>query len=80
MTVRFTPQGCKVVKTFSIMENGGVHEKIELSVDPASQLSLVIEESASRMPATPVELQGGIPKGSTRVRSTKFGFELVPAG
>ena len=77
MTVRFTHQGCKVETTCIIQPNGAWREQVVLSVDPASLLSLVIEERASRAVPTHVELRGGIPKGSMRVRSTKFGFELI---
>lgn len=73
MTVRFTPQGCKVETTCTIQPNGQYTESIELSVDPASQLSLVIEEHATRevaARATTLPQRGSF-------RSTKFGFELV---
>jgi hypothetical protein len=73
MTVRFTPQGCKVETTCIIQPNGTYTEHVILSVDPASQLSLVIEEHA----AQPHSPRAGLPaRGSTRVRSTKHGFEL----
>jgi hypothetical protein len=73
MVVRFTSQGCKVDITCTIQTNGTYTESIELSVDPASQLSLVIEEHATRevvARATTLPQRGSF-------RSTKFGFELV---
>jgi len=74
MTVRFTKEGCRVETTCVIQPNGTYTESIELSVDPASQLSLVVEEGASRAHSP----RAGLPvRGSTRVRSTKHGFELV---
>ena len=75
MTVRFTPQGCRVEKTFSVAEGGIVHEHITLSVDPASELSLLVEDHSNRPYIPPAA-----PRGSTRVRTTKFGFELVAEG
>ena len=75
MTVRYTPQGCKVEKTFSILPDGGVHESITLSVDPGSQLALAVEERSTQPYEPPAA-----PRGSTRVRATRFGFELVPEG
>jgi hypothetical protein len=75
MTVRFTPQGCKVEKTFTITGDGAVHERITLSVEPGSELSLMVEDRSNR-PYTPPRPLGS----STRVRSTRFGFELVPEG
>lgn len=48
MTVRTTRQGCTVQTKFIIQPNGEVREEIKLSVDPASQLSLVMEECAGR--------------------------------
>ncbi len=72
MTIRFTPQGCKVETTCTIQPNGTYTERVVLSVDPASQLSLVIEERASRAVG-----YTQAPKSSLRrVRSTKYGFEL----
>jgi hypothetical protein len=74
VSARFTPQGCKVETTYIIQPNGSYTESIVLSVDPASQLSLVIEERASQALAP----RAGLPaKGSSRVRATKHGFELV---
>lgn len=74
MVVRFTSQGCKVETLCTIQPNGTYTESIELSVDPASNLTLALEERASFVATTP-QLP---PKGSSRVRATKFGFELVP--
>lgn len=74
MTIRFTPQGCKVETTCTIFPNGQYTESVELSVDPASQLSLVIEENASRSVAP----RDDLPRGTSRVRATRYGFELVP--
>jgi hypothetical protein len=75
VTVRFTPQGCKVETTCIIQPNGTYTEEITLSVDPGSQLSLMVEERAAREIAPRAGLP---PKGSSRVRSTRHGFELVP--
>jgi hypothetical protein len=73
MTVRFTKQGCRVETTYTIQPNGTYTEAIELSVEPGSRLALAVEETAGR------ELGLRIPpRGSSRVRSTRFGFELVP--
>jgi hypothetical protein len=74
MTIRFTPQGCKVETTCVIQPNGTYTESVTLSVDPASLLSLVIEEHASRAPVPRDELPA---RGSSRVRATRHGFELV---
>lgn len=48
MTVNFTRQGCKVETTYAIQPNGAVHEHITLSTDPASALSLAVEERSQR--------------------------------
>lgn len=75
MTVRYTPQGCKVETIYEIQPNGQYWEHLTLSVDPASQLALAIEERAGQA----VGPAPTLPKrGSSRVRSTKHGFELVP--
>jgi hypothetical protein len=73
MTVRYTPQGCKVETTYIIQRNNSYTEEITLSVDSASALSLVIEESAG----TPIGSRVPV-RGSPRVRATRFGFELIP--
>jgi len=71
MTVRFTPQGCKVETICTIQPNGTYTESITLSVDPTYPLSLLIEEQAGRpVPQLPA-------RGSSRVRATRYGFELV---
>lgn len=72
MAIRFTQQGCKVETTCVIQPNGTYTEKVELSVDPASTLSLAIEERAGQ----PVGSRETVAK-KMRVRSTKHGFELV---
>jgi hypothetical protein len=73
MSVRFTKEGCKVETTCTIQPNGTYHESVVLSVDPASQLALTVEEHAT------VSLPPRLPtRGSSRVRSTRHGFELVP--
>lgn len=72
MTVRFTTQGCKVETTCIIQPNGTYTERIVLSVDPASDLSLAIEERAGQSLEPPTVL-----KSNMRVRATRFGFELV---
>ena len=73
MTIRFTFQGCKVQTTCTIQPNGTYTESVELSVDPASALSLEIEESAGQSVAARVtEIS---PK--MRLRATRHGFELV---
>ena len=73
MTVRFTTQGCKVETTCVICPNGTYTEQVVLSVDPASQLALAVEERAGYAPEARTEL----PRGQTRVRATRYGFELV---
>jgi len=72
MTIRFTPQGCRVETTCTIQPNGTYTERVTLSVDPASQLALEVEESAGQAigPRTPA-------RGLMRVRATRYGFELV---
>jgi hypothetical protein len=73
VTVRFTREGCNVETVHTIQPNGTYSTEITLSVDPASQLSLVIEEHATRevvARATTLPQRGSF-------RSTKFGFELV---
>jgi hypothetical protein len=71
MTIRFTQQNCKVETTFTIQPNGSYSENITLSVDPTCPLSLLIEEQAGRpIPQLPA-------RGSSRVRATRYGFELV---
>jgi hypothetical protein len=73
VTIRFTPQGCKVKTTCTIQPNGQYTESVTLSVDPASELSLVTEESAGKsVGARPIE-----PKTVTRLRATRHGFELI---
>jgi hypothetical protein len=64
MTVRFTPQGCKVETTCIIQPNGQYTEQIVLSVDPASRLSLAVEESAGR----PIDYQATVTNLVPRVR------------
>lgn len=77
MVVRFTSQGCKVDVTCTIQPNGTYTEHVELSVDPASQLSLAIEESAGRA-IGPSNIAKWVECPSrTRVRATKHGFELI---
>jgi hypothetical protein len=73
MPVRYTPQGCKVETTYTLRADGAFNEDVVLSVDPASQLSLAVEEHASR-PVARREL----PRGSSRIRATRHGFEFVP--
>jgi hypothetical protein len=75
MTVRFTLQGCKVETTFIPLPDGAFTESVTLSVDPASQLSLMVEHRAAQELAPRAGLP---PTGSSRVRSTRHGFELVP--
>jgi hypothetical protein len=71
MPVRFTHLNCKVETTFTQHPDGALSEHVTLSVDPSCPLSLMIEEQAGRpVPQLPA-------KGSSRVRATKFGFELV---
>jgi len=74
MAIRFTPQGCKVETTYVICPNGTYTEQVVLSVDPASLLALAVEESAGRAVADRV---ANLPRGSSRVRATRYGFELV---
>lgn len=74
MTVRITRQGCRVETICTILPLGRYDEEVILSVDPASQLSLVIEEHASRAQAPRDELPA---RGTSRVRATRYGFELV---
>lgn len=74
MPVRFTHQGCKVETTFTIQPNGTYTESVVLSVDPASMLAIAVEERAAQQMTERAPERGG----STRVRSTRFGFELVP--
>jgi hypothetical protein len=74
VTIRFTPQGCKVKTTCTIQPNGQYTESITLSVDPASDLSLVTEESAGK----PIGSRTAEVKLiSSRLRATRYGFELV---
>ena len=73
MATRYTPQGCTVETTCTIQPNGTYTENVTLSVDPASALALVVEESAGRQVAAREE-----PTTRTaRFRSTKYGVELV---
>lgn len=67
MAIRVTKQGCTVETICAIQPNGTYTEHVTLSVDPANALSL--EEA-------PVEFQLPALKRS-RVRATRFGFELV---
>lgn len=73
MTIRFTPQGCKVETTCVIQSNGQYTEHVELSVDPASTLSLAIEERAGK----PVGERAVVAQAEGRMRATRYGFELV---
>jgi hypothetical protein len=76
MTIRFTAQGCRVETVCTIQPLGTYTEEITLSVDPASALALEVEESAGREVAARV---AALPaRGTSRVRATKHGFELVP--
>ena len=68
MTVRITRQGCKVETTCVIQPNGQYREEITLSVGADEALALAIDEPPA--PALPRRV-------SARVRSTKYGFELV---
>jgi len=71
MPTRFTHLNCKVETTFTEIEGGALHESVTLSVDASCPLSLALEEQAGRpIPQLPV-------RGTTRVRATKHGFELV---
>jgi hypothetical protein len=72
VTVRFTSQGCKVQTTCVICPNGRYTEHVVLSVDPASALAIETEENAGREIGT----RETVAK-TMRVRSTKFGFELI---
>jgi len=72
MTIRFTPQGCRVETTCIIQPNGAWREEIVLSVDPASQLAIETEENAGRTIGTRVT-EGKV----MRVRATRHGFEPV---
>jgi hypothetical protein len=73
VTVRYTPQGCRVETTCIIQPNGTYTENVTLSVCPASALSLVIEESAGK----PVGERAVVAQAEGRVRATRYGFELV---
>lgn len=74
MATRFTNQNCKVETTYSSNSDGRTTEHITLSVDPASALTLAIDERSRFVLQTPT-----LPRrGSSRVRSTKYGFELIP--
>ncbi len=77
MTVRYSPQGCKIETTFTILTENGtptgmVHEHLTLSVDPASALTLALDECKGKSLPVPQEPR------NMRMRATKFGFELVP--
>ncbi len=74
MTVRFTPQCCKVETTCVICPNGRYTENVTLSVDPASMLAIETEENAGR-PVASRSTEGKVT--NTRVRATRYGFELV---
>ena len=77
MTVRFTPQGCKVETTCTIQPNGTYTESVTLSVDPASTLALAVEESAGRsLDPSNISKWTECPS-RTRVRATRHGFEVV---
>jgi hypothetical protein len=79
MTVRFTQQGCKVEVTNIIQPNGQWREEITLSVDPASQLALAVEENAGQNILDVRDKWREVPERARgRVRSTKYGFELIP--
>ena len=72
MPTRFTHLNCKVETTFTESPNGSLNEHVTLSVDPLCPLSLAIEEQAGRpIPQLPA-------RGSSRVRATRYGFEVVP--
>jgi hypothetical protein len=72
MTIRFTQQNCKVETTYTQHPDGALTEHVTLSVDPTCPLSLLIEEQAGRpVPQLPA-------RGSSRVRATRYGFEVVP--
>jgi len=64
MTVRITRQGCRVETTCTIQPNGTYTERVVLSVDPASLLSLAIEERAGQ----PVGSRATVTKLSPRFR------------
>jgi hypothetical protein len=64
LTIRFTPQGCKVETTCVIQPNGTYTENVTLSVCPASALSLAIEERAGQ----PIGSRAPVTKLSPRFR------------
>ena len=79
MTIRFTLQGCTVETTCIIQPNGTYTEKIVLSVDPASTLAIATEENAGRNISDVRDRWREVPeRGRSRVRATKYGFELLP--
>lgn len=79
MTVRFTSQGCKVETTCVIQPNGTYTEHVQLSVDPASALSLEVEDNSGQNIQDVRDKWREVPeRARSRVRATKYGFELIP--
>ena len=70
MPTRFTHMNCKVETTYTQHPDGSLGEHVTLSVDASCPLTLALEESAPFPPSLPK-------RGTTRVRATKHGFELV---
>jgi hypothetical protein len=81
VTVRFTAQGCKVETSFEILAPDSKwreHETVTLSVDPASRLSLSVEENAGQNIQDVRDKWREVPeRARSRVRATKYGFELM---
>jgi hypothetical protein len=79
MTIRFTAQGCRVETVCTIQPLGTYTEEITLSVDPASQLSLEVEENSGQNVSDVRDKWREVPeRGRSRVRATKYGFALIP--
>jgi hypothetical protein len=74
MPTRFTHLNCKVETTFTELEGGALHEHVTLSVDASCPLTLALEESAGRS-LNPANISKW-KECPTRVRSTKYGFEI----
>jgi hypothetical protein len=70
MTVRYTPQGCRVETRYIIHPNYTQRMDITLSVDPANEISFATEEKTGQV------IGQRTTEGKVRVRSTKHGFEL----
>jgi hypothetical protein len=49
MVTKYTHRKCRVDTTYEIQPNGSYWERVTLSVDPASELALAMDEPAGKV-------------------------------